>query len=297
MSRTMVAVDGAASVLAAAIAAGTPRAAAQQLRALASELDLRDASAATVDEGRSVVLATDASGAVLALRWFAPEVPTTIHDHGTWGAALVIDGCDRYERFARRGGVAVLDATLWLEAGDVVWWLDPPHDVHRQTGIDGGALELIVLGAEPPPESVAADEGEGLGSVRPLVQAVRHAFERRSFEPLRGFYAEDVVADVCVPAWRFQLRGRDALGALLANEELGLPGQRLQSFRAFPMIDGCVIETACRFTNGHETRYWRDIHILRTRDDKVTEHLAYCTGHWDAATIARQDAEAPMVRP
>ena len=63
------------------------------------------------------------------------------------------------------------------------------------------------------------------------------------------------------------------------------------------MLDGCVVEVAVRFNHGDETRRWRDIHVTRRRDGPVTEHFAYCTGHWDAATIARHDAEAPMVRP
>lgn len=297
MARTMAAVEGAAAVLEAAVTAASPRQAAQRLRDTAAGLDLRDARAATVAEGRSVVLATHPTGAALALRWFPPGAPTTIHRHGSWGAALVVDGRDRYERFELDHGVANLDATLWLEAGDIVWWLDPPHDIHRQAGLDAGALELIVVGTAPADDASAIPEGDALGSARGLVDALRRAYEARSFEPLGAHYAHDVIADVCVPAWRFQLRGRDALGELLANEELGLPDQRLQSFRSFPVIDGCVAEVAVRFNHHGETRLWRDIHLLRSRDGQVVEHLAYCTGHWDAATIARHDAEAPMVRP
>ena len=255
-------------------------------------------TAATIAEKRSVVLAGEPSGAALAVRWFPPGAPTVIHDHGSWGAAVVLAGWDIYERFEPRSGAAVLDATLWLESGDIVWWLDPPHDLHRQSGRHGGALELIVRGAVAPDAAARTFvEGDALGPQRPLVNAMRRAYEDHSFEPLCAHYAGEVVADVCVPAWRFQVRGRDRLRELLANEELGLPGQRLESFRAFPMLDGCVVEVAVRFDHGHETRRWRDIHVLRRRGGQVTEHLAYCTGHWDAATIRRHDTEAPMVRP
>ena len=243
MNRTMVAVDGASDVLAAAAAATSPHHAAQRLRDLAAQLDLGDAREATIAEGRSVVLASDPSGGALALRWFAPDAPTTTQDHGSWGAAVVLAGRDRYERFEPRNGVAVLDATLWLEAGDIVWWFDPPHNLHRQSGSDGGALELI--------------------------------------------------ADVCIPAWRFQIRGRDPVGELLANEEFGLPGQRLESFRAFPCSTAASSRSRVPFNHGDETRRWRDIHLMRRRDGPVTEHLAYCTGHWDAITIARHDSEHP----
>jgi hypothetical protein len=163
--------------------------------------------------------------------------------------------------------------------------------------MDGGALELVVVGAARTEDRPTVVEGDDLGSARGLVDAMRRAYEDRSFEPLASRYADDVIADVCVPAWRFQIRGRDALGELLGNEEFALPGQRLQSFRAFPMVDGCVVEVGVRFRHHDETRLWRDVHILRTRDGRVAEHLAYCTGHWDAPTIARHDAEAAMVRP
>jgi len=251
-----------------------------------------------MSDERAVVIASDPCGAVLALRWFAPDAPTAIHGHGGWGAALVLEGRDRYERFEVRDGVAVLDATLWLERGDVAWWLDPPHDVHRQSGLDRGALQLVVVSTVPTASGDnVVPEADRLGGAGSLAAAVRDAYDAGSFGPLRHHYADDVIADVCVPAWRFQLRGRDALGDLLDREEFGLRGQRLHALRSFPMVDGCVVEVAARFEHGGETRQWRDVHILRTRGGEVVEHLAYCTGHWDAETIARQDAEAPMVRP
>ena len=35
-----------------------------------------------------------------------------------------------------------------LEPGDVVYWFDPPHDIHRQQGIDEAAWELILMGKD-----------------------------------------------------------------------------------------------------------------------------------------------------
>jgi hypothetical protein len=152
--RTFVMVDGAADVLAAALAAGSPEAAAMQLRALGPRLDVSAARDAALAEGRGVVIAADASGAALALRWFAPGAPTAIHGHGTWGAALVLEGNDRYERFEIRDTTPKLDSMFLLEEGDVVWWLDPPHDVHRQEGVGDGALELLVIGQQARPSDL-----------------------------------------------------------------------------------------------------------------------------------------------
>lgn len=295
--RTVVAVAGADEVLAAALDAGAPYGAARRLRDLAPRLDLRHARDVTTSEGRGVVVAAHPSGAALGLRWFAPGAPTTIHEHGSWGTALVVEGRDRYERFEQAGATAAVDATFWLEPGDVVWWDGPPGNLHRQEGLDGGALELVLLGAPPSEEARSFAEADRLGPARPLVDAVRRAYVERSFAPLRPHYHEEVVADANVPAWRFQLRGRDDLERLLDQEEFGFDEQRLHALRGFPMVDGCVVEVAVRFRHGTETRLWRDLHVLRCRDGLVVEHLAYCTGHWDAATIARHGAEAHLVRP
>ena len=46
-----------------------------------------------------------------------------------------------------------------------------------------------------------------------------------------------------------------------------------------------------------EQRRWREITWLRGTPAAWTEVVVYCTGVWDAATIARHAAEAPMVTP
>ena len=106
-----------------------------------------------------------------------------------------------------------------------------------------------------------------------------------------------MLVDVNVPSWRFQVSGRSALEELFDRDELGLPDLRLRAFRAVPMVDGCLVEVEVRARRGAETVQWRDIHVLHVRDGKVAEHVTYCSGHADAAAIAGQDAEAPMVRP
>jgi ketosteroid isomerase-like protein len=216
-----------------------------------------------------------------------------VHDHGSWGAAVVVDGGERYERFTVVDGRAVLDTTFWLEPGDAVWWLDPPGDVHRQRAAEGGATELVLVAA---PRRTAA-ELVAVDVPRPLAEAMLAAYRGRRFAPLREHYAEDVLVDVNVPSWRFQVVGRSALEELFDRDELGLPELRLRAFRAVPTVDGCLVEVEVRARRGAETVQWRDIHVLHVRDGKVAEHVTYCTGHWDAAAIAGQDAEAPMVRP
>src|SRR5262252_7134569 len=55
----------------------------------AATLDLAAARRTSISSGRSVVIAHRPGGPALAVRWFAPGVPTTIHGHGTWGVAVV----------------------------------------------------------------------------------------------------------------------------------------------------------------------------------------------------------------
>jgi len=291
LDRSFVAVGGAADVLADALVAGAPRDAARRLRDCAPTLDLAEARAASRRDGRGVVIATRGDAA-LAVRWFAPGVPTAVHDHGSWGAAVVVDGRDRYERFTVADGRAALDTTFWLEPGDAVWWLDPPGDVHRQEAADGGATELVLVAAPRPAAELGAVDAPS-----PLAEAMCAAYRGRRFAPLREHYADDVLVDVNVPSWRFQVTGRAALEELFDRDELGLPDLRLRSFRAVPTVDGCLVEVEVRARRGAETVQWRDIHVLRVRGGKVAEHVTYCTGHWDAAAIAGQDAEAPMVQP
>jgi predicted metal-dependent enzyme (double-stranded beta helix superfamily) len=294
LDRSFVTVVGAADVLAAAPGAGSPRDAARRLRDLAPTLDLTEARATAQHDGRAAVIAADTeTGGALGVRWFAPGVATPVHDHGSWGAAVIVDGHNRYERFTLQDGRAVLDTTFWLEPGDAVWWLDPPGDVHRQEADEGGATELV-LAAAP---ARGAEELVAVDAAHPLAKAMLAAYRERRLAPLREYYDDDVLADVNVPSWRFQVTGRTAIEELFDRDELGLPDLRLRSFRAVPMGDGCVVEVEVRARRGAETVQWRALHALHVRDGTVAEHVTYCSGHGDSAAIAGQDAEAPMVRP
>jgi len=47
-----------------------------------------------------------------------------------------------------------------------------------------------------------------------------------------------------------------------------------------------------------ERSYARNLWLLRDgADGQVDEVVLYCTGPWDAETVARQAREAPMIRP
>ena len=105
----------------------------------------------------------------------------------------------------------------------------------------------------------------------------------------------DVLFDGVVPTWRYQLEGRDALRQVLAEDEF-LPGRRVAVAHRTRTDDGLLLEVETWAPQDGEERMWRSLFHLRTDGAEVTEVVVYCSGVWDAATIARQAVEAPMVR-
>jgi hypothetical protein len=116
------------------------------------------------------------------------------------------------------------------------------------------------------------------------------------FERLAHLYRADALLDVSVPQWRFQLQGQAAICQWLREEIEAVGGAgRVASWRVTPTFDGLVVEWEVQFTRDGEEHLWREVHLFHTDGEVITEHVNYCTGIWDAATIARQAVEAPMV--
>ncbi len=116
------------------------------------------------------------------------------------------------------------------------------------------------------------------------------------FEGLSDLYRQDAILDASVPQWRYQLQGRDAIRAQHAQEFGSVRGARVAASRVTPTLDGVVVEIEGCFEEDGEECLWREVHILHTDGAAITEHVGYCTGIWDAATIARQAVDAPMLR-
>lgn len=95
------------------------------------------------------ILQTDPDGLTLMLARFSPHEETPVHDHKSWGVACVVRGRDRYRhwKLGADGKPEVLYEKV-LEPGSFVVWLDPPHDIHSQRGIDEPALELVLFGKD-----------------------------------------------------------------------------------------------------------------------------------------------------
>lgn len=122
------------------------------------------------------------------------------------------------------------------------------------------------------------------------------AFVAGDRDALLALCADDVLFDANVPEWRYQLAGRRALGDALDEGEF-VPGRRITVQRRTQTADGLLLQTETRAPVDGEERLWRQVTHLRVADGAVAEMVLYCTGVWDAATIARQAVEAPMVRP
>ncbi len=91
----------------------------------------------------------------LTLARFKAEQATGVHDHGSWGVAVVVDGQDRYQRWERldagedegRTRLRLVEEVI-AGPGHVTWWFDRPHDIHNQQGVGGPVRELVLFGRD-----------------------------------------------------------------------------------------------------------------------------------------------------
>ncbi len=97
----------------------------------------------------------DGRGALMLLR-LPDDAPTPIHNHNTWGVAVVIQGTNHYWRWVRTDDLsdpnhAALELAGDFEhgPGEYVIWGDPPDDLHAQQGVNGEAYEFVFFGRNP----------------------------------------------------------------------------------------------------------------------------------------------------
>jgi SnoaL-like domain len=129
-----------------------------------------------------------------------------------------------------------------------------------------------------------------------VVDRLVDAMGEADWDAITGTYAPDVLLDMNLPTWRFQLQGRDATSRYLREQTDGLTNLHLVSQQVHRTDDGVIIEEEMRFDGSDGEYLWRAVDIFRVDGDTVTEHTQYCTGCWPPDQIARQAVEAPMVR-
>jgi ketosteroid isomerase-like protein len=130
-----------------------------------------------------------------------------------------------------------------------------------------------------------------VGSIERLATAFNRAFE--NLDAPDDVFTPDAFFDLYPPFWRFQIEGRDAIGAQL--RAIASPPVTARVLRVVPTATGFVLEH-------EETQHGADevarrLWLCEVRDGRIAEVVGYCNGGWDAALRARHAAEAPMLRP
>jgi len=129
-----------------------------------------------------------------------------------------------------------------------------------------------------------------------VVDQLVTAMRASDWDAITDTYAPDVLLDMNLPTWRFQLQGREAAGQYFAEQTKGLRNLRTSQHRVFRTDDGVIIEEEMHFDGDDGEYLWRAVDIFRLDGNTVTEHTEYCTGCWPPDQITRQADEAPMVR-
>lgn len=104
--------------------------------------------------GRALLASEGDSGICLYVSWFGRDAATPVHDHLTWGVIRVLEGQDKYIHWKRRNdtipGDALVDRTeeKVLKAGESIFWLGPPLDIHSQQAVGMEIWELVMVGRD-----------------------------------------------------------------------------------------------------------------------------------------------------
>jgi predicted SnoaL-like aldol condensation-catalyzing enzyme len=109
-------------------------------------------------------------------------------------------------------------------------------------------------------------------------------------------YADNVLLDVSSPKWRAQLQGRAAATESLAEDAAKLPNVRTAWSRATVGADAVVVEYEMRWDAPDGEALSRAVSIFRLDGEQIVEHRDYCCGAWTPADIAKNIAEAPIIR-
>ncbi|MFN2419330.1 MAG: nuclear transport factor 2 family protein [Candidatus Limnocylindria bacterium] len=122
------------------------------------------------------------------------------------------------------------------------------------------------------------------------------ALEAADYPSLADLYAANAVLDMNLPTWRFQHQGADRIVSYFRHQTGSLTDLRCTYSRAVSTDDIVVVESECRFDGDDGEYLWRCVDIFAVANSCITRHTQYCTGCWKPGDIARQAAEAPMVR-
>jgi hypothetical protein len=106
---------------------------------------------------------------------------------------------------------------------------------------------------------------------------------------------EDVFLDGHPPLWRFQIQGRDDVGAWYRS--YAPDGVATTVISVVPTATGFVTEFVGEHIEAGEVLSDRKILLCQVRGSQISALTIYCSGDWDAELRARHAAEANLLRP
>jgi hypothetical protein len=232
-------------------------------------------------------------GPLLALRRYAAGERSTIHSHA-WTVLVQLQGEAVFDRWrVVEDGTADLVERRSLGVGALTLIGDgEPHRQWARTDVVEAVLIARYDDEAPKVDHPPSASGE---EVATLIDGYVDAFAATDADAIASHYAAEMLVDVNVPTWRFQVSDPQELRALLQVEEFQA-GYRLARWRANPTADGVLVELEARYGENPDQRMAREMHHLVRGPEGITEHVLFCTGVWSPATVAAQAAEAPMVR-
>ena len=129
-----------------------------------------------------------------------------------------------------------------------------------------------------------------------IADRIERCFRAVDFDSLRDLYHPDAILDATVPQWRFQFQGSQRIAAWYRDAYSQVQEPRCTWLRITSAEGLVLVEWELRDGEGEQQVLVREVDIFRIEGDRIVEQTHYCPGVWDAETIARHRAEAPMVR-
>jgi hypothetical protein len=139
-------------------------------------------------------------------------------------------------------------------------------------------------------------------STTPLDQAAAEQLSARfhdifrTFEPDEDLFTPDVLFDLNMPVWRFQLQGAGGMAAQLRKSS-GDGVVWVEVSRVVPTATGFVAEHEEHQELEGRHLSARRLVLCELRDGRIAKVTSYCSGEWDDELRARHAVEAPMIRP
>ena len=110
-----------------------------------------------------------------------------------------------------------------------------------------------------------------------------------------NLFSPDVLFDLNMPVWRFQLQGPMAFESQLKQIVEG--EVRIDILRTVPTTSGFVTEHEEHQNVHGQDLTSRRLWLCEVQRGQIAGVIGYCSGQWDEELRARHAVEAPMIHP